>query len=103
MRLDLFTDNAYYTHHSIDGQYEVMQMRHKSELNMPPKLDPNAPTERIQLVAPPDWIARVEEWRRRQPRIPNRSEAIRDLVDIALGHLRDIGEDEADQPKPPKT
>jgi len=51
---------------------------------MPPKLDKETPTERIQVVAPGSWVQRVEEWRRKQPRIPNRSEAIRILVDLAL-------------------
>ena len=51
---------------------------------MPPKLEEGAATERVQIVAPPSWVDRVEEWRRKQPRIPNRSEAIRILVDRAL-------------------
>ena len=51
---------------------------------MPPKLDEATETERVQIVAPSSWIQRVEEWRRSQPRIPSRSEAIRILVDLAL-------------------
>lgn len=55
-----------------------------STAEMPPKLDEGAPTERVQIVAPQPWIDRVEEWRRKQPRIPSRSEAIRLLVERAL-------------------
>ncbi|WP_108609195.1 hypothetical protein [Aminobacter sp. MSH1] len=51
---------------------------------MPPKLEDGTPTERIQIVAPQTWVARIEEWRRKQPRIPSKSEAIRILVDKAL-------------------
>lgn len=50
---------------------------------MPPKLD-TEDSERLQLVAPPSWIARIDDWRRRQPKIANRSEAIRLLVEKAL-------------------
>jgi hypothetical protein len=51
---------------------------------MPPKLDEESETERVQIVAPASWVRRVEEWRRAQDRIPSRSEAIRLLVDQAL-------------------
>jgi hypothetical protein len=51
---------------------------------MPPKLEDGTPTERIQIVAPETWVQRVEEWRRKQPRIPSKAEAIRILVDKAL-------------------
>lgn len=53
---------------------------------MPPRLDEATTTERLQVIAPGSWVARVEEWRRAQPKIPSRSEAIRVLVDKALGH-----------------
>lgn len=56
-----------------------------SDNGMPPKLDEGSDTERVQIVAPASWVARVEEWRRAQERIPSRSEAIRLLVDQALG------------------
>ncbi|WP_188854810.1 hypothetical protein [Aureimonas glaciei] len=52
---------------------------------MRPKLEADSETGRIQIVAPASWLARVEEWRRSQPKIPSRSEAIRVLVDQALG------------------
>lgn len=51
---------------------------------MPPKLEEDSETERVQIVAPSSWVQRVEEWRRKQPRIPSKSEAIRLLVDQAL-------------------
>jgi len=53
--------------------------------SMPPKLDEASDTERVQIVAPASWVARVEEWRRTQPKIPSRSDAIRQLVEIGLG------------------
>ena len=46
---------------------------------------------RVQIVAPDDWIRRVDEWRRQQPVIPSRSEAIRRLADAGIpqtGHAR---------------
>lgn len=39
---------------------------------------------RIQLVAPREWADRVDEWRGRQPGVPNRSAAIRALVERGL-------------------
>ncbi len=51
---------------------------------MPPKLEDGSDSERLQLVAPSTWVQRIEEWRRRQPKIPSRSEAIRLLVEQAL-------------------
>lgn len=51
---------------------------------MPPKLDEESATERVQIVAPASWIARIEEWRSKQRPIPSRSEAIRILVDRTL-------------------
>lgn len=41
-------------------------------------------TERKQIVATPRWVARIEEWRRKQSRIPTWSEAVRILVERAL-------------------
>lgn len=51
---------------------------------MPPKLDEDAATERVQIVAPTTWLQRIEEWRRAQPKIPSLSAAIRQLVDTGL-------------------
>ena len=65
--------------HSIDIILIWCKNRH-----MPPKLEPGTDTERVQIVAPKTLIAKVDEWRRQQPDIPNRSEAFRRLVEIAL-------------------
>jgi hypothetical protein len=40
--------------------------------------------KRFEMLAPPDWLARVDQWRARQPGIPSRAEAIRRLVLQAL-------------------
>lgn len=40
--------------------------------------------QRIQLVASKQFIAAVDDWRRTQPGIPSRSEAIRQLTWRAL-------------------
>lgn len=34
-------------------------------------------TERLNLVAEPDFIRMLDEWRRKQPDLPSRSEALR--------------------------
>jgi hypothetical protein len=39
---------------------------------------------RLQLIAPVDWLKRIDAWRRHQPNLPSRSEAIRTLVTQAL-------------------
>ncbi len=54
------------------------------EIDMPPKLETGTATKRLQLVVPESWEARVDEWRAKQRPIPNKSEAIRILVDQAL-------------------
>ena len=59
---------------------------------MPPKLETGTSTERLQLVAPSSWMARIDEWRSRQRPIPNKSEAIRLLVDIALDQTAERSE-----------
>lgn len=45
-------------------------------------------TEMVTLRASPDFMALVDEWRRNQPDIPTRAEAIRRLV--AQGFIGDI-------------
>jgi hypothetical protein len=40
--------------------------------------------KRFEMLAPPEWFARVDDWRRQQPDIPSRADAIRRLVDVAL-------------------
>lgn len=51
---------------------------------MPPKLDDDTDTVRIQIVAPKSWVARIDAWRRQQEKIPSQSAAIRELVDAGL-------------------
>jgi metal-responsive CopG/Arc/MetJ family transcriptional regulator len=40
--------------------------------------------KRLQLIAPVDWLKRIDAWRRHHPNLPSRSEAIRELVTQAL-------------------
>jgi hypothetical protein len=39
---------------------------------------------RFEMVTPPGWMEKIDEWRRQQPDLPPRAEAIRRLVDIGL-------------------
>jgi metal-responsive CopG/Arc/MetJ family transcriptional regulator len=41
-------------------------------------------TKRFEMKLDPQMIARVDAWRRVQPDLPSRAEAIRRLVDFAL-------------------
>lgn len=49
---------------------------------MPPKLEDE--TRRLNMVAPVSWLQKIDDWRRRQPDLPNVSEAICRLVEIGL-------------------
>jgi hypothetical protein len=40
----------------------------------------NVKSVRFEMVADPPWMAALDDWRRRQDRIPSRAEAIRTLV-----------------------
>lgn len=40
--------------------------------------------QRLQLIAPVDWLRRIDAWRRRHEHLPSRSAAIRELVNQAL-------------------
>lgn len=40
--------------------------------------------QRLNVLVPGDWVAQVDAWRSHQPGLPNRSEAIRRLVQLAL-------------------
>ena len=44
----------------------------------------DTPSTRFEMRAPKTWLARVDDWRRSQPDIPPRAEAIRRLVDETL-------------------
>lgn len=39
---------------------------------------------RFEMVTPPGWMERIDAWRRDQPDLPTRAEAIRRLVDKGL-------------------
>ncbi len=41
-------------------------------------------TRRIPFVTDDEQIRRVDEWRRQQPDLPTRAEAIRRLIDLGL-------------------
>ena len=41
---------------------------------------------RINALVTTDWIERLDDWRRRQPRLPTISESIRKLVEVGLDH-----------------
>jgi metal-responsive CopG/Arc/MetJ family transcriptional regulator len=38
----------------------------------------------FHMKASPEFLARLDQWRRQQPDLPNRSEAIRRLVEAAI-------------------
>ena len=41
-------------------------------------------TERFEMRVPESFLKAVDEWRRKHPDLPSRSEAIRRLVEIGL-------------------
>ena len=46
-------------------------------------------TERFEMRFPPELVEQIDEWRRAQPTIPSRAEAIRRLIEQALrGQIR---------------
>jgi rRNA maturation endonuclease Nob1 len=49
---------------------------------MPTKLD--GEIQRLNMVVPTAWVKKVDDWRRKEPDLPNLSEAIRRLVEQAL-------------------
>jgi len=49
---------------------------------MPTKLDDEI--QRLNMVAPTAWVKKIDDWRRREPDLPNLSEAIRRLVVLGL-------------------
>lgn len=40
--------------------------------------------KKFNIIAPIDWLRRIDDWRRRQPDVPSLSEAIRRLVTAQL-------------------
>lgn len=55
-----------------------------SEAGVPPKLDKDSPSGRINVIATEALLKRIEEWRAVQRPIPNKSEAARLLIERAL-------------------
>jgi hypothetical protein len=49
---------------------------------VPPKLANSV--RKVNLIAPEDLLAKIDQWRRNQPGLPNRSEAIRKLIEAGL-------------------
>jgi hypothetical protein len=41
-------------------------------------------SSRFEMVIPPGWMEKIDEWRRKQPDLPPRAEAIRRLVEKGL-------------------
>jgi metal-responsive CopG/Arc/MetJ family transcriptional regulator len=41
-------------------------------------------SERFNMKTSPEFLARLDKWRRKQPDLPNRSEAVRRLVEAAM-------------------
>jgi hypothetical protein len=56
---------------------------------MPTKLDDEI--QRLNMVAPASWVKRIDDWRRREPDLPNLSEAVRRLVELGLEAARKGG------------
>lgn len=42
--------------------------------------------DRLELRTDPFFLLAIDDWRRRQPDAPSRSEAIRRLIEIGLDH-----------------
>lgn len=58
-----------------------------AEADVPPKLDKDVPSGRINVIATETLLKRIEEWRAVQRPIPNKSEAARLLIEWALDRL----------------
>ena len=41
-------------------------------------------SNRFEMRATDSWLHRVDDWRRKQPDLPSRAEAIRRLVELGL-------------------
>jgi hypothetical protein len=61
---------------------------------MPTKLDDEI--QRLQMVVPTKWVKKVDDWRRKEPDLPNLSEAIRRLVEMGLASAKKTGKGRRD-------
>jgi hypothetical protein len=43
------------------------------------------------MVVPTKWVKKVDDWRRKEPDLPNLSEAIRRLVEMGLESAKKTG------------
>jgi metal-responsive CopG/Arc/MetJ family transcriptional regulator len=48
----------------------------------------NQKVERIHIRVDAEFLQLIDEWRRQQPDLPNRSEAIRRMCEIAAGNAK---------------
>jgi metal-responsive CopG/Arc/MetJ family transcriptional regulator len=49
---------------------------------MPPKIANR--TRRVNVIMPDELVKEIDDWRRRQPELPNISEAIRRMVEAGI-------------------
>jgi hypothetical protein len=71
------------------------EMIPRNRTAVPPKLGAGK-SRKINLIAEEDWLARIDDYRKRQPGLsPTRSEVIRKFVDQGLDAA-----DAGDKPKP---
>jgi hypothetical protein len=47
--------------------------------------------QRIPVMMSADEVAVIDEWRRKHPDLPSRSEAIRQLVDLGIANAMNAG------------
>jgi hypothetical protein len=57
------------------------------------------PTNRFQMRVSDSFLERLDNWRRGQPTIPSRAEAIRQLVGFGLTYSNDLAADEREAQK----
>ena len=62
--------------------YDIYNTQAELDDEMPHRLD--GEVQRLNMVAPASWVKKIDDWRRREPDLPNLSEAIRRLVDLGL-------------------
>ena len=68
-----------YVCYVLDLLYEIHILDHMAKATTSPKRTPP-----LQLVCSPEFLRMIDDWRRKQPEIPNRSVAIRRLVEIGV-------------------